>query len=163
MGVITMRELFEGGVNFLQLKQTLTCGVSSRAGRNHCKTVTVILIYLLFLVTFPACDDLYDVYEEVYTLAPKWSDISFALKLPLFQVETIRKGAQGNDCNHCLQMVLNKWLQKSYKYDKYGPPSWRLLVKAVGDPFGGNNCALAETIANKHPGMRACTQGWILR
>ena len=109
-------------------------------------------VYNITLVTLPACDDLYDVYEEVYTLAAKWLDVSFALKLPLFQVETIRKGVQGNDCNHCLRMVLCKWLQKSYNYDKYGPPSWRMLVKVVGDPFGGNNCALAETIATKHPG-----------
>ena len=135
----------------------LACGVISRVGRNQGNTVTVVFIYLLFLITFPACDDLHDVYEEVYTLAPKWSDMSFTLKLPLFQVENIRKGAQGDDCNHCLRMVLSKWLQKCYKYDKYGPPSWRMLVKAVGDPFGGNDCALAETIANKHSGMHnAC-------
>ena len=68
-------------------------------------------------------------------------------------MENIRKGAQGDDCNHCLRMVLCKWLQKSYEYSKYGPPTWRMLVKAVDDPFGGNNCALAETIASKHPGM----------
>ena len=75
-------------------------------------------VYNITLVTLPAYDDLYDVYEEVYALAAKWSDVSFALKLPLFQVETIRKGVQGNDCNHCLRMVLCKWLQKSYNYDK---------------------------------------------
>ena len=34
----------------------------------------------------------------------------------------------------------------------YGRFNNRMLVKAVGDPFGGNDCALAETIANKHPG-----------
>ena len=106
------------------------------------------------LVTLPACDDLYDVYEEVYTLAAKWSDISFALKLPLSQEETIREETRGDDSARCLRMVLSKWLQKCYKYDRYGPPTWRMLVKAVGDPFGVNDCALAETIANKHRGTR---------
>ena len=89
----------------------------------------------------------------MYTLAAKWSDISFALKLPVSLEETIYKETQGGDPTRCLRMVLSKWLQKCYKYDRYGPPTWRMLVKAVGDPFGVNNCALAETIANKHPGM----------
>ena len=33
------------------------------------------------------------------------------------------------------------------------PPAWRMLVEAVGDPAGGNNAALAEAIAKKHPGL----------
>ena len=103
----------------------------------------------------PACDDLYDVCQELYTLAAKWSHIGFALHLPTSQEEAIHETRA--DSAHCLRMVLSKWLQKCYKYDKYGPPSWRMLVKAVGDPFGGNDCALAETIANKHSGMHnAC-------
>ena len=101
----------------------------------------------------PACEDLHDVYREVYTVAARWSDISFALYLPISQEEAIRKETRGDDSAHCLRMVLNKWLQKSYCYDKHGPPTWRMLVKAVGDPAGGNDCALAEAIANKHPGM----------
>ena len=116
-----------------------------------------LLCQLLTLVYhpdyLPACDDLHDVCEAVYTLAAKWSDISFALKLPLSLEETIRKEAQGGDSTRCLRIVLSKWLQKCYKYDKYGPPSWRMLVKAVDDPFGGSNCALAETIAKNHLGM----------
>ena len=52
----------------------------------------------------------------------------------------------------CLQAVVVKWLQKGYNYQKFGSPTWRMLVKAVDDPAGGNNSALAETIANKHPG-----------
>ena len=92
-------------------------------------------------------------YREVYTLAPRWSDISFALYLPLSQQQTIRKESRVDDSAHCLRLVLNKWLQKCYNYDKYGCPTWRMLVEAVGDPFGGNDTALAEAIAKKHSGM----------
>ena len=96
-----------------------------------------------------AFDDLYDVCQELYNLAAKWSHIGFTLHI---QVEAIHE-SRGDDSTHCLRMVLSKWLRKSYNYDKYGPPTWRMLVKAVGDPFGGNDCALAETIAKKHPGI----------
>ena len=35
---------------------------------------------------------------------------------------------------------------------KFGKPTWKSLVKAVEDNVGGNNPALAQTIAKKHPG-----------
>ena len=103
------------------------------------------------LYYLPACDDLYDVCQELHALAAKWSHIGFALHMPTLQEEAIHDTRA--DSTSCLRMMLSKWLQKSYNYAKYGPPTWRLLVKAVGDPFGGSNCALAETIANKHPGL----------
>ena len=108
-------------------------------------------LYKISLDYFPACEDLYDVCQEMHTLAAKWSHIGFAVHIPSSQEEAIR--ATRDDSASCLRMVLKKWLQKSYSYDKYGPPTWRMLVKAVGDPLGGDDCALAETIANKHPGM----------
>ena len=58
----------------------------------------------------------------------------------------------------CLEAVIVKWLQKCYNYQKFGSPTWKMLVKAVGDPAGGNNIALAETIAKKHPGMYSAVQ-----
>jgi len=38
--------------------------------------------------------------------------------------------------------------------ERFGKPTWRRLVKAVEDPAGGNNCALAQKIAAEHPGMQ---------
>ena len=43
--------------------------------------------------------------------------------------------------------------EKGYNYHLRGSPCWRMLVGAVGNPAGGNDCALAEAIAKKHPGM----------
>ena len=100
-----------------------------------------------------ADDNLFEVYKEVFTLAHRWSDLCFALHLPILLEETIRKENQVDGCNRCLRMVLRKWLQKSYNYQRYGLPTWRMLVTAVGDPAGGNDIALAEAIAKKHTGM----------
>ena len=66
---------------------------------------------------------------------------------------TIAAAHPGNP-HDCLQAVVVKWLQKSYDYQRHGCPTWRMLVEAVGDPAGGNDCALAEAIAKKHPGMK---------
>ena len=39
--------------------------------------------------------------------------------------------------------------------ERFGKPTWRRLVEAVEDPVGGNDPALALTIARDHP----CTPG----
>ena len=58
----------------------------------------LLLLPLLQLFILPsACDDLHDVYREVYTLTPRWSDISFALYLPMSQEQTIRKESRVDD------------------------------------------------------------------
>ena len=36
--------------------------------------------------------------------------------------------------------------------EKFEKPTWRSLVKAVEQNMGGDNPALAQTIARKHPG-----------
>ena len=112
------------------------------------------LYFILQTQTSGICtanENLFEAYKEVHNLAPRWSDICCALNLP--HEETIRKETQGDDCARCLRMVLRKWLQKSYNYQRWGCPTWRMLVEAVGDPAGGNDNALAEAIAKKHPGM----------
>ena len=43
------------------------------------------------------------------------------------------------------------WLQGSYNVQKFGPPTWRMLVKAVDSPAGGNDHNLAKKIASNHP------------
>ena len=85
-------------------------------------------------------------------LAGRWSSICLALGLLPSDQSTIAASHIGNP-HDCLQAVVVKWLQKGYDYHRYGPPTWRMLVESVGDPVGGNNCALAEAIAKKHPGM----------
>ena len=111
-----------------------------------------VLLKRLAFALFPADDNLFEVYKEVLTLAPRWSDICCALNLPISHEEAIRKETKGDDCKRCLRMVLTKWLQKSYNYERCGHPTWKMLVEAVDDPAGGNNTTLAETIAKKHTG-----------
>ena len=99
-------------------------------------------------------EDTRDVYREVVGLAGRWSGMCLALRLLPSDYRAIEAAHLGNP-HKCLQAVVVKWLQKGYNYQRYGPPTWRMLVEAVGDPAGGNNYTLAETIAKKHPGMLA--------
>ena len=93
--------------------------------------------------------DIHDVYAAVDNLCVTWSDLCCALKLLPAEEESIAETYRGNP-RRCLREVLLKWLRRSYEIKKYGQPSWQYLVRAVGDPSGGNDRALAETIGNKH-------------
>ena len=48
--------------------------------------------------------------------------------------------------------VVEEWLKGNYYTEKLGPPTWKMLVKVVANPNGGNNNSLAKKIANEHPG-----------
>ena len=103
---------------------------------------------------YSAEKDTRDVHREVIGLGGRWSGMCLALGLLPSDRSAIEAAHCGNS-HDCLQAAVVKWLQKGYDYQRFGPPTWRMLVEAVGDPAGGNNCALAETIAKKHPGMLA--------
>ena len=57
---------------------------------------------------------------------------------------------RGNDIDRAFTKIILMWLQQNYDVRKHGPPTWRNLVEAVDDPAGGNNHALAMSIADKH-------------
>ena len=90
-------------------------------------------------------------------LAGSWSSMCLALRLRSSDRSVIEAVRPRTPYDY-LHAVVVKWLQKSYNYQRFGPPTWRMLVEAVGDPAGGNNIALAKTIAEKHPGMHVHTQ-----
>ena len=95
-------------------------------------------------------DDLVDVKRELISIADKWKDIGLALRLKPATLNTI----EGNRINlkDRLSDVLAEWLNKAYNVQRFGQPSWQLLVWAVRDQAGGDNQALADTMAAKYGG-----------
>ena len=68
----------------------------------------------------------------------------------LTTLDTIEKNRK--DVKDCLSDVLTQWLNKAYNMQRFGQPSWQLLVSAVRHPAGGDNQALADTMAAKYGG-----------
>ena len=97
---------------------------------------------------YSAEEDISDVLHEVDGLAGRWSDM--CLVLGLHSLENKIKAEHSKNPSDCLRAVVDKWLQKNYNCERFGSPTWKTLVKAVADPLGGANIALAENIAKKH-------------
>ena len=83
-------------------------------------------------------------------LAPSFYKFGIGLGLPPQELDKIRK-ENPQDMDQALTEVLLVWLRQRYSVGKHGPPTWRKLVEAVDNRVGGNNHALAKTIASNHP------------
>ena len=116
-------------------------------------TCKYMLIYLwcsaLPFTTLDLNDNLFDVKRELISVAGNWKNIGIALRLKRTQLEHIQTVNDG-DPNACLTSVAMEWLNRKYNVERFGEPTWQWLVKAVGDPAGGANMALARDIARKH-------------
>ena len=98
---------------------------------------------------FPGEDDLVDVVEEVMDVASRWKSLGLALRIKAAELDTI-SSKNHTDPTDCLKDMLLAWLQQRYDTKKFGPPSWRMLCQAIFKPAGGNNPALARSIAGRH-------------
>ena len=96
-------------------------------------------------------DDLFEVNSELLPVASRWKNMGLALKLKPYVLNMIEKNH--TDVESRLLDVLTEWLNKAYNTTRFGDPSWKLLVEAVTHSAGGNNRALAVTLAKKHNGM----------
>ena len=84
-------------------------------------------------------------------MAGSWRKLATGLKIPR-KLLPVMSSKSSNDPEECLLALLEEWLKQSYDVKRYGHPSWRALVRAVASSPGGGNPALAQTIAEKHPG-----------
>ena len=97
-------------------------------------------------------DDLFDVLCELDEVAHRWRQLGLALRLKPHTLSRIEKERQ-NDVRTFLLEVVTEWLNQSYNTERFGLPTWKMLVQAVAHPNGGNNHALAQKIAAIHTGQ----------
>ena len=104
-------------------------------------------------------DDLLDVMEELASFdKTRFHDIGTGLRLRPAKLNSIESSFQQNP-ERALKQVVTAWLQKHYNVDKFGPPTWQMLVKGVHSPAGGNDYTLAKKIASNHP---ASASEWVM-
>ena len=92
--------------------------------------------------------------EEVVDIKSMWFDLGRSLRLRSDDLEDICKkypNESDRDAKRALNDVLLLWLKKKYNVERFGPPTWRMLVEAINKKTGGNNYELAKQIALNHP------------
>ena len=107
----------------------------------------MINIVLLFISDLG--DDLFNVQSELNEVAENWRSIGIALRLKSDFLQNIEV-RYSNHPRTCLTWMLMEWLMRNYNVERFGEPTWRQLVEAVGHPAGGANMTLARNIARRH-------------
>ena len=123
----------------------LVCGII------HCT------LFILYQLSFYTCtslahsdiDDLFDAKKELNPVSAKWKSLGIALRLKPNILDGI-KAENSGDPTACLTSTVTEWLNRNYNVKRFGEPTWRRLVEAVGDPAGGANMALARDMAGRH-------------
>ena len=90
--------------------------------------------------------------EEVVSIQSRYYSLGRSLGLKIPVLKSIRdKYPSPSESEQALEDVLLLWLDKKYNVEKFGPPTWRMLVRAVDMESGGNHHELAKQIASRHP------------
>ena len=72
------------------------------------------------------------------------------LGIPDGELKAVQTQHHITNLDSALNDVLLLWLRQRYNTERFGPPTWRMLVKAVENRAGLNDHALAHKIAQKH-------------
>ena len=110
----------------------------------------IIILFVIISTSIKSLgeDDLINVLEAVLPIKSIYFSIGQCLGLPLTVLESIRKAE--SDAEQALSDTLKLWLQQKYDTERFGPPTWRMLVEAVDKEAGGNSNELAKEIASNH-------------
>ena len=92
-------------------------------------------------------DDFIEVVDSVQRLAASWSKLALYIHVKSDAIKTIEQN-HPRDAQQCLLESIMEWLKKNYNFERFGPPSWRMLVRAVKRLDN----ALAHDIADAHRG-----------
>ena len=87
-------------------------------------------------------------------MAARYYSFGGALRLSTRELDQIREDYHSSE--QALGQVINIWLKQRYSVERFGLPSWRMLVKAVDSRAGGGDHALAKKITFAHPGSGVC-------
>ena len=87
--------------------------------------------------------------EEVLSIQSLFYQLGRSLKLK--SVDLDHAQCINSDTERALQAVLLLWLNQKYNVERFGPPTWQMLVRAVDMKSGGNDHELAKEIASRHP------------
>ena len=93
-------------------------------------------------------EDLAEILRILGTSVTKWREIGIALGLRQDVLNRIEH--ENRDLMSRLTKMVSEWLKKNYNVERFGEPTWKMLVAAVRSEVGGNNSALAQEIARKH-------------
>ena len=96
-------------------------------------------------------DNLHDLTRALWTIRSSYYSFGQSLNLERRDLRGIRdRYPMESDAELALEDVLLLWLEKKYNVAKHGPPTWRMVIKAVNEMCDGSYHELAKKMASNH-------------
>ena len=103
---------------------------------------------MLILIIFRAGEaDLAKVHAALNPVADRWMAIGVFLGLKHSHLQLA-----ADDEDDKARYIAQKYVKKEFMIEKFGEPTWKRVVEAIGSRAGGDNPSHAEEIAKKHLG-----------
>ena len=85
----------------------------------------------------------------IIKIASRWHSLGIHFTIPPDLLDKFSRESRNvsDQSSYCLTCVLVEWLNNWN--DRYGPPTWRLVVIAVASRVGGDNPRVAENIGKE--------------
>ena len=112
-------------------------------------TMTLLSFASVWYSLSTVIDDLDTVFNFLRDVADKWKFIGLQLHLSKPKLDKLAANMQGKDQNNHLLDMLDLWLQHNYCTEKFGKPTWRMLVNALNSVENGK--PIAENILEEKP------------
>ena len=105
--------------------------------------------YIVNFILIAGIGNLTDVLKELCSVQARYHDIGLTLGVMPGDLEGFEYDTPTP--LKAMERIISHWLKQNCDEKKFGKPSWRSLVEAVGHSLGGHNTALAKQMAKNHP------------
>lgn len=102
---------------------------------------------LPLLSWIPGVDVMGQVVLALEPLSARWKEIGIILGARYDFLEGLYRSDER--ASECVNSIVKRWLKKKFDV-RFGTPSWKKLVEAIGAKTGGCNAVHAKTIAEQH-------------
>ena len=85
--------------------------------------------------------------DELTDVKDRYYEIGIMLHLKISVLNGIRTRSTSDTM--AMSLVMEEWLKRMYNTDRFGPPTWKMLMDVVANRNGGNNNRLAKEIARR--------------
>ena len=79
-----------------------------------------------------------------------WKATALYLGLPDDTLKSLGSQEYDEEKPEAVSGMVDAWLKWNYDYKRFGKPSWKKLVEAIGAEAGGNHPDIARLIADQH-------------
>ena len=114
-------------------------------------TYCALYCSVAIIIIYADESNLHDLTTALWTIRSNYYSFGRSLNLERTDLRVIHdRYPKESDAELALEDILLLWLEGKYNVVKHGPPTWRMVIKAVNEMCNGSYHELAKKMASNH-------------